>query len=240
VRSFKLALQFLTVVRVPVEPAADLVEVGRSAWAFPIVGSLIGVVLVAASLIVQAYLPASLSAILVVALWVAVTGGLHLDGWTDCWDALAASVPPERRREILKDSRLGTFGALSLILLLVAKIAAVGSEKISLEFLFVAPIIGRSVMVILAHGARHCGDGMASQFLAGVDDRCVRWAWILGMVPVLITGWIGIVAALAAYVTSYRFRRVAESRLGMVNGDVIGATCELCETTFLVIACARW
>jgi adenosylcobinamide-GDP ribazoletransferase len=240
VRSFKLALQFLTVFAVPVHPAADLEEIGRSSWAFPLVGGLIGGVIVVAYLIVQAYLTPSLSAILIVGLWVVLTGGLHLDGWTDCWDALAASVPPARRLEILKDSRLGTFGALALLLLVAAKIAAVGSERISPTVLFVAPIVGRAAMVIGVHGAGHRGNGMASLWLAGLDGRCVTRAWVLGTVPVLIAGWTGIIAACGAYVTSFCFRRLAESRLQVVNGDVIGAMCELCETTFLLIACVRW
>ena len=58
--------------------------------------------------------------------WVGITGGLHLDGVADCGDGLLVEAPPARRLEIMKDSRLGTFGALALFFVLGGKAAALG------------------------------------------------------------------------------------------------------------------
>ena len=201
---------------------------------------MIGAVLVVAHFALAAVLPGLVAGTLLVGVWVVITGGLHLDGWTDCWDSLAASVPPERRREILKDSRLGTFGAVALILLLAVKITVVGREDLSPIILFLAPIMGRGIMVTGVSGARHPGEGMAGMFLSGVDANVVGWAWLIGVCPVLIAGWTGILAAAAAYVGAVWFRRFAESRLETINGDVIGGMCELCETLFLVGVCVKW
>jgi len=236
-RSITIAIQFLTIFKVRLDPAADLRETGRSAWAFPIVGAFIGLLLVIAYSALSSHLPSSLLAILVIGLWVVLTGGLHIDGWTDCWDALAAAVTPERRFEILKDSRLGTFGAVALILLLVVKIAAVAQAEFPLMMLFLAPIIARGLMVVTVYGSDPRGAGMAAQFLSGVDRRVVRWVGILGLGPALLAGWMGICALVVAYLGAVCFRRFAEARLGIVNGDVIGAICELAEGLVLLTAC---
>lgn len=238
-RAIKISLQFLTIFKVRLDPAADLQETGRAAWAFPIVGAFIGLLLVTAYWVLSGHLPSILVAILVVGLWVFLTGGLHIDGWTDCWDALAASVPPERRFEILKDSRLGTFGAVALILLLALKIAAVAQSDLPLIMLFVAPIVGRGLMVVAVYGSEHSKAGMAAQFLSGIDVRVVQWVAILGFGPALLAGWIGIWAVAVAYLGSACFRRFAQARLGTVNGDVMGAICELTEALVLLIACIR-
>ncbi len=238
-RSIEIAFQFLTIFKVRLDPSADLQEAGRSAWAFPIVGACIGLLLVVTHSVLSGHLPLSLVAILVVGLWVVLTGGLHIDGWTDCWDALAATVSPERRFEILKDSRLGTFGALALILLLAVKIAAVAQADFPLIMLFLAPIMGRGLMVVTVYGSGHRGEGIAAQFLSGMDRHVVRWVAILGLGPALLAGWTGIWALVVAYLGAVCFRRFAQARLGTINGDVVGAICELTEALVLLIACIR-
>jgi len=185
------------------------------------------------------YFPTILAAILTVGLWIVVTGGLHLDGWTDCWDALAASVTPEQRFIIMKDSRLGTFGAVALILLLAVKVAAISYQDFPVTALFLAPVAGRGIMVLAAYGSRHRGEGMAALFISGLDRRSVQWAAIIGLVPALILGWTGILAVVGAYLGAIWFRRFADSRLQTINGDVLGAICEFSETLFLLVACAR-
>lgn len=239
-RSFETALGFLTIFRVPVDPDAGMGDVGKSAWAFPLVGVVIGLILLVCAAVFNANLPGALTAVLVIAVWVVLTGGLHLDGWTDCCDALAASVPPERRVEILKDSRLGTFGATGLILLLGSKIAAVANQNLPLILLVVAPVIGRTMMVLVAHKSMPSNQGMAAGFIPGLDRRLVTWAVVIGIIPALIAGWQGILATAAAYVFAMGFRRLAQARLNMVNGDVLGAVCELSEAVVLVIGSLKW
>jgi len=238
-RSFEIAVQFLTVFKVRLDPVPDMSDVGRSAWAFPVVGAFIGALLVGTYLVLAGHLPLVLVAVVVVGLWVILTGGLHLDGWTDCWDALAASVSQERRFEILKDSRLGTFGALALILLLAAKIGAIAQEGFPIIMLFLAPILGRAIMVLSAYNVQHRGEGMGARFLSQIDERTVKWVAIIGLVPAILAGWTGIWAAAGGCLGAMCFKRFAESRLGTVNGDVIGAICELTEALVLLIACIR-
>ncbi len=240
VRSFQTALSFLTIFRVPIHPPPSLEDVGRAAWAFPLVGAIIGLILVGADRIFSGHLPAPLSAVLVVGLWVVVTGGLHLDGWADCGDSLPVSASPQQRLAIMKDSRLGAFGALALILILAVKTAAVASENLPLTMLFLSPVIGRGAMVVVANSAVHRGGGMAAGFIAGLDRGDVKWAVALTLGPAMIAGWRGLAAAGIAVATAFCFRRFSESRLNAVNGDVIGASCVLSEAVALVTACWIW
>ncbi len=223
-----------------IRPVPTLDEIGRSAWAFPVVGALMGVILLVVHLLVGDHFPGAVRALLVVIVWVVLTGGLHLDGWTDCWDSLAAPVSRERRGEILKDSRLGSFGALGLMLLLGLKITTIAGPDFPVAALFVAPVVGRAMMVTASYGSRHGEDGMAALFLSGMDQRSVGRAWILMIIVGLSAGLIGLVSIGLAYLGALAFRRFAESGLGAVNGDVIGAMCELSETLVLLTFCVRW
>ncbi len=239
-RSFEIALQFLTTFKVRLEPAPSLQEAAQSAWAFPVVGGVIGVILVAAYSLLQGHLPAFLCAIVVVGLWTVITGGLHLDGWTDCWDALPASVSPERRFEILKDSRLGTFGAVGLVFLLAVKVGAVAYADFPPMLLFLAPVAGRAIMLLAVYRSPHRLEGMGAMFVPELNGRVVGWAAILGLGPAIFGGWHAILAVAGAYLGALLFRRFAESRLNAINGDVIGAICELSEALVLLIGCVRW
>src|SRR5216684_378067 len=105
---FRLALGFLTIwpVRVGATKPGDL---GRAAGWFPLVGLLLGLVLSGAQWLLLRLFPPPLVGGLVVALWAALTGGLHLDGLADCGDGLWVSASPERRLEIMHDARIGAF-----------------------------------------------------------------------------------------------------------------------------------
>ncbi len=239
-RSFEIALQFLTTFKVRLEPPPSLNEAAQSAWAFPVIGGVIGIILAVAYALLDGHLPSILCAIVVVGLWVVITGGLHLDGWTDCWDALPASVSPERRFEILKDSRLGTFGAVGLVFLLAVKVGAVAQADFRPMLLLLAPVAGRAIMLLVVFGSPHRLEGMGAIFLGELDRRMLGWVAILGLGPAILGGWQAIVAVGGAYLGALLFRRFAESRLKAINGDVIGAVCELSEALVLLIGCLRW
>ena len=238
-RSLRIAVTFLTPVHLPISPPAQMSEVGRAAWAFPVVGAAIGLVLVAARFGLAIHLADSVSAVLIVGLWI-FTGGLHLDGWADCCDALPTAVPLERRREILKDSRIGTFGVLGLILLLALKVTALAQSSLPVVALFIAPVTGRSLMVICASRVPGAGEGMGGQFVAGLSSRIVFLAAIFGLIPAAIAGANAIIALVLALIGAFLFTRIAEQRLGIINGDVLGAVCELSETIVLVTCSIKW
>src|SRR2546422_10360486 len=97
---------------------------GSAAVWFPVIGVGLGAVLVAADLVASSLFPALLSALLTVTAWKLLTGGLHLDGLADCLDGLLGH-DAEQRLAIMRDSRIGAFGAIGLILFLLLEVVAV-------------------------------------------------------------------------------------------------------------------
>lgn len=229
---------FLTIVKVRAAVPPDMRTIGETAWAFPLVGAVIGILLVIADALLQGFLPDPLRGIVVVGVWIVITGALHIDGWTDCWDALPTALPQERRYEILKDSRLGTFGAVGLIFLLAVKFSAIGADRLSPWMLFAAPVLGRGLIVLCFAGAKSAEPGMARSFLGGINAGSRTTVGITVIIAALLAGLHGVVALIAAYLAVVWFKNLAESRLGGVNGDVMGGGCELAEAVVLIIGCA--
>src|SRR5512136_1137121 len=201
------AFSLLTVLPVPFRWLDAKRPPARAMAAYPLVGLALGLVLTLASCLLQAVLPSLLAAALTVALWAFLTGGLHLDGWADCCDALPATVTRERRLEILKDPRLGSFGGIGLALLLMSKVAAVASlprgSAAQGAALILAPILGRWAIVNVAAVfplARL--DGMAAHFRAGLARRELTWAALTTALVCGAAGWGGLVAFVGAAVAA--------------------------------------
>lgn len=238
------AIGLLTVL--PVRPRWDEhTAPGRAMAFYPLIGALIGGILAGlAFLAMQSRLPATaplLPAALLLAAWAGITGGLHLDGWADCCDALFVPVSRERRLEILHDPRLGSFGGIGLAVLLLVKLASIQGIMTSpagLPVLIVVPAAARWALVIAARVfplARP--DGMAAHFRQGLGAREVAIATVTAVVIAALAGWRGIIPLVVAPLAMLVMARLAVARLGGLTGDVYGAIVELAETAALVAAC---
>jgi adenosylcobinamide-GDP ribazoletransferase len=245
------ALSLLTVLPVHAN-WDDRVIPGRVMAVYPLVGGIIGVVLILVAWGLRIVVPSSaglLPPALTLAAWAALTGALHLDGWADCCDALFVPVDRARRLEILKDPRLGSFGGVGLALLLIVKLAALqgvlaraGSLALTWGLggfapLIVIPTLARWAVVVVARAyppAR--AEGMAAYFRQGLGTREVLLATVIaGLIAAL--GGLPALAWWAAAFVMWTLARVALARLGGLTGDVYGATVELVETAALVAAC---
>ena len=116
-----LALQFLT--RIPL-PIACPWNADTCRWAlrcYPLVGMLMGAMVAVVATLLDGLLPTPLLALTLLTLWVALSGGLHLDGVMDVADALGSNTPLEKRWAIMKDSQVGSFAILALLFLLAWK-----------------------------------------------------------------------------------------------------------------------
>ena len=203
-----------------------------------IVGCLVGVVYLLAS---QA-LPAAVAAVVATAFGIAITGAFHLDGLADSADAFAGGTTVERRFEILKDSRLGTYGTSALVLVLLLEVAALATlaPRTGLIALVTAHGIGRAsavgVMVLTRNTAK---EGLGADYLA--DLSRIRGALGIAVVvgvAVLLNGSDGALliafalpASLLTWAWSYR-------SIGGVVGDSLGAIAQLSQTSVLVAATA--
>jgi adenosylcobinamide-GDP ribazoletransferase len=234
-RSLFFALGFLTSipVRTPAPQAGDL---GRAAIWFPLVGVIIGVVLVVAQLILTRFFAPLLAGALIVVVWIALTGGLHLDGLADCGDGLLSATSRERRLEIMRDPRLGAFGGMLLIMHLLIKTLAVASLTAPIALLF-APALARWLMLFVAQQPAARPGGLGAAFSAGLPKESWIGAAIVPLVLIVPGAPRSIYAALAAALVTFGIARLARSRLGGVTGDVFGLTIEVVEVVVLLVFC---
>ena len=223
----RAAFSFLTIVPIG---ASDAREPGSSfAW-YPLVGIGIGALLVG----IAAWAPFSqdLNAFLILLIWVAATGGLHLDGFGDSCDGLLAARSPEERLAIMKDPRLGAWAVLGLILLLLGKWLAI--RELDAVWLLLPPLCGRWAMVLAAYyfplAREH---GAAAYFSAGLSRKQLLIATATVGIVVLNVGglhlWL-LTAALTLFCGHWAARRLG----GGISGDVYGAICELTELACLL------
>jgi len=242
VHRLALATAFLTRLPVPVG-AADATDVGRSVACFPLVGLLLGALLVTGDALLGARLPGSVLAVLLVALLAALSGGLHLDGVADTFDALGSpGADRARRLEILRDSRIGAHGATALVLVVLVKVTAVhavlaGAGAVMLPLF---PMVGRCLAACAVVGfpyAREQGVGAAFASHARPIDAAAAVATTV-LVATLLGGAPALVAALLAAALVWCFVRRVARVLGGITGDVCGAAIELGECAFLVVLLA--
>jgi adenosylcobinamide-GDP ribazoletransferase len=244
VQSLLLAVGFLTAIPVtthPPQPGA----LGRAARWFPLVGLCLGGMVAGAHWALLQLFPAPLAAALTVAVWALATGGLHLDGLADCCDGLPAATTPERRLEIMRDPRLGAFGAMGLALFLILKVAAVASLS-TFDFLLAivaATTTARWLIVLAARQPLARAGGLAVDFQSGLTRASVVLAALLPLALVLASlfGPTRLFLAIAlAHVAAFAVIALARSRLGGVTGDVFGLVVEIAEMTVLLTFAARF
>ena len=235
IAALRTAVEFLT--RIPVGASANAGPgLDRAGAWFPLVGALVGAVGLAVWWAADALAGPLVAAVAAVLATVIVTGAMHEDGLADTADGLWGGSTRERRLEIMRDSRLGTYGALALagdLLLRVALLATAGSAGSGLgsaaftdvaRVLLAGHVVGRAAPLVLAAWlpqARADGQGGRLGRLR-VGDAVVAAVTVL-VVTVLATGWWAPVVLAAAAVPVLGLRRAARRRIGGVTGDVLGA-----------------
>ena len=229
----RAAVGFLT--RVPVG-RVEAADVARGAVAFPIVGAAVGAAAAGVALLVHPPLSPAVAAALAVAAGTVLTGALHLDALADTADAVGASTR-ERALEIMRDSRIGSFGAATLGLDLLLRVTVVAQllGGSLLGPLIAAGALSRGASVELAAVLPYArvGEGVLNRrgsSLAGVVLAIVIAAVALRTNAVAVIGSVAVVTG----VLGALYRRW----LGGVTGDTLGATSELAELTALLVAAA--
>jgi adenosylcobinamide-GDP ribazoletransferase len=237
-----LAVRFLTIVPLPGKEARGPGALGRAAWWFPAVGLALGAGLVVVDRILLTVLPPLLGAVLLVAIWKILTGGLHLDGLADAVDGLAGR-DAERRIAIMRDSHLGVFGAVALGLCLLVFVGALDAVPAPRRpaVLLLAPAVGRLAPLLIGplFPAATPGEGSGADFLAGLSPWAtpvfVAGLWILS--ATMLGSWGGLVLSLAlASVLLWAVFLV--SRVGGLTGDALGGAVEIGEMATLTAAVA--
>jgi len=210
---------------------------------FPIVGFFIGLILILSNYLFIIFLPVLLRDILVLCAWIGITGGLHLDGFIDCCDALFAAKPPQKRLQILKDTSVGAFGIIGVILLILLKLAALYNLPLKMKFLALlfSPVLGRSSMVYAIARYPYAREhGLGRDLKDSIKIFHVVIAWIF---PILVGFGIYFISSCFWVVFIFIFGSLAFielfgifvlKRVPGFTGDVYGALCEMIEVFLLV------
>ena len=241
IKAFFIALGLLT--RIPVPKMFYINEndseklAGLSVLFYPLVGLIIGGLLLLLLSIIN-YFPIPLDSLLVaaliLALWVLLTGALHLDGLADSADAwLGGYGDQQRTLEIMKDPYSGPAAVVILIIVLLLKFSAV--INISWEILLLTPILGRTAAMLLLATTPYVRKGGLGE--AAANTLPIKMTWFIALVVLLLTVYLlGKVslALVVVFLVGYLCRNMMLNRIGGITGDTIGALIEIIEVTSLI------
>jgi adenosylcobinamide-GDP ribazoletransferase len=230
------AFQFLTTFPAVIRRMFTAQELGHAVGYFPLVGLALGGVFYGLVSGLRLIFPSQVVAVFVLVAWILLTRALHFDGFLDTCDGLFGGFTPERRLEIMRDSRVGAFGVAGGGLLLLAKFAAIVSLP-HLSGLVLAPVLGRWVLSIAIFAypyAREKGLGR------DMKDN-VRWPQVILSTTLtvlaawLFAGWAGLLASALAGVVLWLGAGFILRRIPGLTGDSYGALCEITELVVLLL-----
>jgi len=236
------AFQFLTRLPTPGPRAWSDDLLARSARYFPLVGLVVGAGSAGAFLLARLAWPSGmLPALLAVAVGALVTGGFHEDGLADTADGLGGGQTVEQRLAIMKDSRLGTYGALALGLVLAARIGALAELQagwLAAAAIVAAHGLARAAAVVAMWRMSYAADSAASKLKPVARDVLASEAIlgvIIGAAPLLLLPvQLSVVALVAGALATLWPALAARKLIGGYTGDVLGAIEQAFETGFLI------
>lgn len=261
-RLIGVAVEFLTRLPVPTRrrPESDFNPqwLNDSVRYFPLIGALIGTV---GALVWWGALqlwPPLIAALLAVATTAVLTGAFHEDGLADCLDALGGATTRVRALEIMKDSRIGTYGALGLGLVTAVRVlaltalapaageAGLGAAGLGAAALISANVLGRAAAVLVMVRCPYAGDpehAKAKPLATAVSNGTAMTAVVLTVVVLLplasVDPGLLVLAVIVAVIVGILMTRWLRRRLGGYTGDTLGATEQFTEAAVLLAWCAQ-
>lgn len=238
------AIGFLTVIPMIDVGIDDPRAAGRSLRWFPLVGLLVGGALAVVDRMATSVFSAEVAVALVLATSVIVTGALHLDGLADTADGVFGGRTPERRLEIMRDSRIGSYGVVAVVLALLVAYAALLSiaEADRWRVLLVVPALSRAGMVYAITSFPYArASGLGRIFKDQLHRSDVAFVGFAGLVVAAIgLGVEGVVLWIAGALFAFAAGWFLTRRLGGLTGDTYGAIAMTSEVLLLLIAAAAW
>ncbi len=241
--SIVVAFQFLTRLYLPINVEWDTANLRRSLTWFGLVGAFIGVILAGAMTLFNRFdLIPAVSAIIILIIWIFITGGMHIDGISDMADGFFSMRDKEKTLEIMKDSHVGAFGVITIVFLLLIKFEML-KEFIIIEknvwLLILPPTIARiAAGLVLSFYETTKKSGLGYTFHSS-DPRIF---WAIGFVVTLIISSILNIKSLIfigiAILASNLMALWAKKKIGGLNGDIYGAIVETVEVIGMVFICA--
>jgi len=256
------ALRFLT--RIPVPQARDseraefldeveeeaaagdaplLKPLGRTVRAFPLIGALLGIAAGLAFAIATGLgLPVLVAGVIAIALLALATGALHEDGLADMADGFGGGHNAEKKLAIMRDSRIGAYGVITLVLVLAAKVGALAELAdigVVMSSLICAAAASRAAMPAMMRWLEPArSDGLGAAAGRPAAEHVWTGIVIAAILCVLLLTWSGVVAMLIAALSAMAVGVLARRQIGGHTGDVLGATQQISELIFLLTLAA--
>lgn len=241
--SIVVAFQFLTRLYLPINVEWDTENLRRSLMWFGLVGAFIGVILAGAMTLFNRFdLIPAVVAIIILLIWIFITGGMHIDGISDMADGFFSMRDKEKTLEIMKDSHVGAFGVITIVFLLLIKFEML-KEFIIIEknvwLLILPPTIARiAAGLVLSFYETTKKSGLGYTFHSS-DPRIF---WAIGFIVTLIISSILNIKSLIfiafAILVANLMALWAKKKIGGLNGDIYGAIVETVEVIGMVFICA--
>jgi adenosylcobinamide-GDP ribazoletransferase len=232
------ALGLLTRIPVKVDHEVAGARAAKAVWAYPLAGLTVGVIAACVGSIWQWIgLSDGLVAAAVLAIMVIITGAMHEDGLADSADGLWGGWDRDRRLEIMKDSRIGSYGVIALCLSLLARWIAI-EALISAGWMWCAlPIVAtlsRVPMVALMHLMEPARAGGLSRSVGRPDKAPVGVALLIGLaVAAALGGWTVFPLFIFVTLATVKVALIAQAKIGGQTGDILGAAQQIAEITAL-------
>ncbi len=236
-KRFLLTLGFMT--RIPVN--VDLGEVKdedmhKGFLYYPVVGLIIGLCDMVVYLLVTCILPEVFGILFAILTNLCVTGAFHLDGLSDTADGIYSARKRERMLEIMKDSRIGTNGAIAMCFDLALKFAGIYYSDMKWLMILLMPIAGKMVQGAIVYKAIYPREKGIGIYVGTISLGTVIGTVLLGMIAMILAfSYWGILIYAVLFLFAYLFRRYITGKIGGITGDVMGAGSELSEVLLLII-----
>jgi adenosylcobinamide-GDP ribazoletransferase len=233
---FWAALQFLTIFPTPLRHEVTERTSGQSLPYFPLVGLILGAILLGLHYGLILALPSSIvNALLIIAL-VILTGTHHLDGFIDTCDGVFAGKSKKERLAIMSDTRVGAFGIVGVVLLLLLKYVSLSSAPI-LPALLLMPTLSRWTMDTIIFTFPYAkSSGMGLAFKQGATWQRLTIATVIAVIAAIaLLKWWGLVLMAALWLIAFGVASCFRARLGGLTGDNYGAINEISEVLVLLL-----
>jgi len=234
-------VQFLTTIPIKLRLDVKEKDFGKGLIFAPLIGLLLGGILAGAYYGLQLIFPRYITSVMIIILYIVLTGGLHMDGLGDTFDGLFSNRSKERILEIMRDSRVGTNGVLGIVSVLLLNTALIdGINPSNLIFVILLfPVAGRVGSLVGAGASKYArsGEGLGKSFIDYCGVKEILWGLLISCI--LFYGFAGIkgLESLIFVATSaYLLVKYFSSKIGGATGDVLGAVCEINQTIFLLVA----
>ncbi|MFZ4877243.1 adenosylcobinamide-GDP ribazoletransferase [Janthinobacterium sp. Mn2066] len=238
-RLFFIALQFFTRLPIPRWVGFEPDWLQHASRYFPLVGLAVAAISSAVYLLASCFLPSTVAVLLAVAAGIYLTGAFHEDGFADMCDGFGGGYTRERVLEIMKDSRIGAYGAIGILCLLAIKCVALASlpPAAVVAALLIAHPLSRLAAVSLIWCMDYARDeGKAKPMAQSMSTGEFTIATVCGLLPAIVCGILGIVAwsalliaALVAAGAAWWLGRTCQRRIQGYTGDCLGAVQQVAE-----------